>query len=136
LCGRCAAAGAAIVGAMSSLTPILLLVASNVFMTIAWYGHLLFKGASLPVVILLAWLIALPEYCLAVPANRFGHLSQGGVYTAPQLKIIQEGISITVFLVFTLWVLKEAPRWQDVAAFALILSGLALALWSRGAPAA
>jgi hypothetical protein len=120
---------------MSPATPILLLVASNVFMTVAWYGHLLFKGASLPVVILASWLIALPEYCLAVPANRFGHLSQGGAYTAPQLKIVQEGISITVFLAFTLWVLHETPRWQDLLAFGLILAGLAVALLTRATPA-
>lgn len=108
---------------------ILLLIASNCFMTLAWYGHLKFKTAALPLVIILAWLVALPEYCLAVPANRLGHVSLGGGYTAPQLKILQEGISIAVFVLFSLLVLKETPRWQDALALALIMSGLCVALW-------
>jgi uncharacterized protein (DUF486 family) len=110
---------------------VLLLVASNCFMTLAWYGHLKFKSVGLPLVILLAWLIALPEYCLAVPANRLGHLSFGGSYTAPQLKVLQEGISILVFVLFSLLVLKETPRWQDALALVLIMSGLCVALWPR-----
>ena len=68
------------------MNTILLLVFSNVFMTIAWYGHLKYKSHALGAVILISWLIALPEYMLQVPANRFGH----GAFTAPQLKIIQE----------------------------------------------
>ncbi|MBI2362744.1 MAG: DMT family protein, partial [Elusimicrobia bacterium] len=70
---------------------VLLLVASNVFMTFAWYGHLRYKGFPLWGVILASWLIALPEYALQVPANRLGH----GYFSAPQLKILQEGISIS-----------------------------------------
>ncbi len=113
--------------------PILLLCASNLFMTIAWYGHLKYKHAALWLVILVSWGIALPEYALQVPANRMGH----GVYTAPQLKIIQEAISVAVFLGFTLWYLKETPRWTDIGAFLLIFAGLALALFGRSAaPAA
>lgn len=110
---------------------ILLLIASNCFMTMAWYGHLKIKGRALIVIILLSWLIALPEYCLAVPANRLGHLSLGGTYSAPQLKILQEGISVLVFVAFSIWYLKETPRWQDMLAIALILGGLSLALLSR-----
>ena len=110
---------------------ILLLLASNVFMTLAWYGHLKIKAVPLIAVIAVSWLIAFPEYCLAVPANRLGHISQGGPFSAPQLKILQEAISILVFLVFTLILLKEVPRWQDLVAFALIFAGLAVALWPR-----
>jgi len=108
--------------------PVLLLCASNLFMTVAWYGHLRFKSAPILTVILISWLIALPEYALQVPANRIGH----GMYTAPQLKLIQEAISITVFVGFSIAYLKEAPRWTDVAGFLLIYGGLALALFGRG----
>ncbi len=104
---------------------ILLLIGSNAFMTVAWYWHLLFKDWPLWQVVLISWLIALPEYCLAVPANRIGH----GTFTAPQLKIIQEAIGVGAFVVFSLLVLKEAPTWRDGAAFALILAGLGVALW-------
>ena len=103
---------------------ILLLVASNVFMTFAWYGHLRYKGFPLWAVILTSWLIALPEYALQVPANRLGH----GFYTAPQLKILQEAISIMVFLVFCAAYLKEPVRWNHLAGMALILCGVALGL--------
>jgi uncharacterized protein (DUF486 family) len=102
------------------LTTIVLLILSNAFMTVAWYGHLKFKTASLLVVILASWLIALPEYALQVPANRFGH----GQFSAPQLKIIQEVISISVFLVFTTLYLREAPRWNDWIAMLLILAAV------------
>jgi len=73
---------------------VLLLALSNTFMTVAWYGHLKFKHAALLTTVLVSWLIALPEYALQVPANRFGH----DQFTAPQLKIIQEAISIAVFV--------------------------------------
>ncbi len=118
---------------MRPFAPILLLIASNLFMTVAWYWHL--KGPKWPLfaIILVSWLIALPEYCLAVPANRLGHAGLGGVYSAAQLKILQEGIAITVFLGFSLWYLKETPRWQDLAGFGLILAGLAVALSGRQA---
>jgi uncharacterized protein len=112
---------------------ILLLMLSNCFMTVAWYGHLKVRNAALITVIAVSWLIALPEYCLAVPANRLGHIDHGGSFSAPQLKVLQEGISIVVFLVFTLLVLRETPRWQDFLAFALIMAGLAVAMLSRSA---
>lgn len=101
----------------------LLLLASNVFMTAAWYGHLRFKSKALWVVVLVSWLIALPEYMLQVPANRIGH----GAFTAPQLKILQEGISIAVFCVFCLFYLKEPIRWNYAVSFLLILAAAGFA---------
>jgi len=119
------------------MNTILLLLASNVFMTVAWYWHLK-APATLPLIafIGISWLIALPEYCLAVPANRLGHVSLGGPFTAPQLKLIQEGLSLLVFLVFSLVVLKESPRWQDYVGMALIMAGLGVALSGRADPQA
>lgn len=104
---------------------VLLLLASNVFMTVAWYGHLRHKGFPLLATILVSWLIAFPEYCLQVPANRFGHAN----FSAPQLKILQEAISILVFLAFCAAYLKEPIRWNHVAALSLILCGVAVGLW-------
>ncbi|MFM2044221.1 MAG: hypothetical protein RLY86_2797 [Pseudomonadota bacterium] len=98
------------------LTPVLLLVASNVFMTVAWYGHLKHKSTPLLVAILVSWGIAFFEYCLQVPANRMGH----AVYTAPQLKMIQEVITLLVFAAFSTLYLGEHLRWNDWVAFALI----------------
>ncbi|HRD78123.1 MAG TPA: DMT family protein, partial [Hyphomicrobiaceae bacterium] len=86
------------------LVPALLLIASNVFMTLAWYGHLSYKSQPLFVVILVSWGIAFIEYCLAVPANRFGH----GLYSAAELKTMQEVITLLVFAVFSVVWLKEA----------------------------
>jgi uncharacterized protein len=100
---------------------LILLVLSNIFMTFAWYYHLKHKGWSLLTAILISWLIALPEYLLQVPANRIGHKDFGGPFTAPQLKIMQEAITLTVFGVFSILVLKEKLRWNDIAAFALVL---------------
>ena len=77
----------------SFVLPVLMLLASNVFMTFAWYGHLKFKTAWLPLVILVSWGIAFVEYCLAVPANRWG----SEVYSAAQLKTIQEVVTLLVF---------------------------------------
>lgn len=100
---------------------VLLLIASNSFMTMAWYGHLKFKAAPLLVVIAVSWLIALPEYALQVPANRLGH---DGGFSAPQLKILQEVISISVFVIFSAWYLREVPRWNDWLAFLMILGAV------------
>jgi uncharacterized protein (DUF486 family) len=105
---------------------ILLLVASNIFMTLAWYGHLKFKfleGKSLFFVILVSWGIAFFEYCLMVPANRGGYLS--GEFSGYQLKIIQEAVTLAVFVVFATLVLKEKLTWNTGVSFALIL----LAVW-------
>lgn len=101
------------------LAPIALLIASNVFMTFAWYGHLKFKTASLALVILIAWLIALPEYMLAVPANRIGH----GVYSAAELKTIQEVVTLSVFALFSWLFLKEPLGWNHAVGFGLIAAG-------------
>jgi hypothetical protein len=104
------------------VAPIVLLAMSNVFMTFAWYGHLKFKSAPLITVILVSWGIAFFEYCLAVPANRIGH----GTYTAAQLKTIQEVITLTVFVGFSVFFLKESISWTTVAGFVLIAAGAAL----------
>src|SRR6187402_3901778 len=97
---------------------ILLLTASNIFMTFAWYGHLKFKfleGKSLFFVILVSWGIAFFEYCLMVPANRSGYLS--GDFTGYQLKIIQEAITLGVFTIFAWLVLKEKLTWNYAVSF-------------------
>ena len=103
------------------LAPIGLLMASNIFMTFAWYGHLRFKAAPLALVIGLSWLIALPEYMLAVPANRWG----SAVYSAPQLKGMQEVITLLVFAGFSALYLGQSLKWNHWAGFALI----AVAAW-------
>lgn len=108
----------------------LLLFGSNAFMTWAWYGHLR-KSWGLPLAILISWLIALPEYALQVPANRLGHAGQGGPFTAPQLKIIQEAITLSVFTIFTIVVLKEKPRVHDVIAFVLIFAAVLVSMLGR-----
>ena len=96
-----------------------LLVASNLFMTLAWYGHLRFKAAPLLAVILVSWGIAFFEYVLQVPANRIGH----GHFSAAQLKTIQEVISLTVFAGFSWLYLGERLGWQHAVGFALICAG-------------
>ncbi len=101
------------------LIPILLLLASNVFMTLAWYGHLAFKEKPLLLVILASWGIAFIEYCLAVPANRQGH----AVYSAAELKTIQEIITLIVFAGFSVLYLKEPLGWNHAVGFALIAAG-------------
>ena len=101
------------------LLPILMLVASNVFMTFAWYGHLKFKDYSLPLVIMVAWGIAFFEYWLAVPANRWG----SAVYSAAQLKTMQEVITLLVFAGFSLVYLKEPIGWNHLVGFAFISAG-------------
>ena len=110
---------------------VLLLIASNCFMTWAWYGHLKKTGWTIPVAIGISWLIAFPEYVLQVPANRIGHISHGGPFTAAQLKVLQEAITLTVFIVFAAVVLKEKPRWNEAVAFVLIFAGVAVAMMGR-----
>ena len=99
--------------------PILMLLGSNIFMTLAWYGHLRFKEAPLVTVIFAAWGIALVEYCLAVPANRWGN----AVYTTAQLKTMQEVITLVVFVGFAVFYLKEPLGWNHALGFALIALG-------------
>lgn len=98
---------------MRAVWTVLLLIGSNTFMTWAWYGHLKKASWSIPLAIGVSWLIALPEYMLQVPANRIGHVSQGGPFTASQLKIVQEAVTLGVFMVFAWLVLKERPRAQE-----------------------
>ena len=99
------------------IAPLILLTISNVFMTFAWYGHLKHKTAALWIVILVSWGIALFEYCFQVPANRIGH----EVYSAAQLKTIQEVITLVVFSVFSVTYLKEQFKWNYLVGFALII---------------
>lgn len=110
---------------------VVLLIASNVFMTYAWYYHVKQKTWPLLVAIGVSWLIALPEYCLQVPANRYGHVDRGGAFTLPQLKVIQEAITLAVFLVFTIMVANERPRSTDLVAFALMFAAVGVAMWGR-----
>ena len=107
---------------------VLLLLASNVFMTVAWYGHLRFKGVSLWKVVLASWGIAFFEYCLQVPANRWGY----GQFTAYQLKVTQEVVTLVVFMVFSALWLGEPPRWNYLVAFALVLAAVGFAFLPRG----
>ncbi len=107
---------------------ILLLVASNTFMTIAWYGHLRFKDVSflkntgLITAILISWGIAFLEYCLMIPANKLGAAANGGPFNMWQLKLIQEVISISVFVIFTLIFFKtEQLRWNHAIGFGFLL---------------
>ena len=108
---------------------ILLLIASNAFMTMAWYGHLNYKQAPLWIAIGVSWLIALPEYILQVPANRIGHSQEG--FSAPQLKIIQEVISISVFMIFSYLYLREAPKANEWIAFLLIIGAVIIMMYPR-----
>jgi uncharacterized protein (DUF486 family) len=120
------------------MSTVLLLIASNCFMTFAWYWHLRWGKAdsSWGSLILLSWLIALPEYALAVPANRLGHASLGGPFSAPQLKLIQEAIALGIFVIFSAAVLREMPTWRFFVAAGLIVAGLAVALGGRPSVAA
>ena len=102
---------------MRYVLPVLLLVASNVFMTFAWYGHLKFKSAPLWIAIVASWAIAFFEYCLQVPANRMGH----GTFSAAEIKTIQEIITLIVFSVFSALYLKEEFKWNYLVGFALII---------------
>jgi hypothetical protein len=109
---------------------IALLIASNVFMTFAWYGHLRFREAPLWLAVLGSWGIAFFEYCLQVPANRWGY----GAFSAYQLKIMQEVITLGVFFVFAWAWLRETPRWNHLVAMALLAAAVGFAFWP--APAA
>ncbi len=102
----------------SIVTPIVLLLVSNIFMTFAWYGHLKFKHYPLWQVIMISWLIAFAEYCFQVPANRMGHAT----FNTAQLKTIQEIITLVVFSFFSVLYLKEEFRWNYAVGFALIIA--------------
>lgn len=103
----------------AQVMPIVLLSLSNVFMTFAWYGHLRFKEQPLLLVIIVSWLIAFFEYCLAVPANRYGNV----VYSAAELKTIQEVLSLSVFAIFSVLYLKEPISFSQAMGFGFIALG-------------
>lgn len=105
--------------ALPYILPVVMLVASNLFMTFAWYGHLRYPGKPLLLVILASWGIALFEYCLAVPANRLGHQ----VYTVAELKTIQEIVTLTVFAAFSVFWLAERFTLSYFVGFCLIGAG-------------
>ena len=109
------------------MSTVLLLIASNVFMTFAWYGHLKHRSAPLVTAIVVSWLIAFGEYCLQVPANRLGY----GRFTAYQLKLIQEAITLAVFVVFAYIYLGEALRWNYIVAFLFLFAAVGFAFWGR-----
>lgn len=115
----------------SMIITVVLLIISNVFMTIAWYGHLKLQQAghikSWPLigVILLSWGLALIEYCFMIPANRIGFRENGGPFSLFQLKIIQEVISLTVFTVIAMWMFQgEKLHWNHVAAFLCLMAAV------------
>src|SRR5579872_2190201 len=113
------------------MSTILLLTMSNVFMTFAWYGHLKY-GHDWPLwkAILVSWGIAFVEYCLAVPANRWGFVSFSGF----QLKIVQEAITLAVFLVFAMTFLKEKMAWNYALSFVLLMAAVASAFLFKPGP--
>jgi len=106
---------------------VILLVISNVFMTFAWYGHLKHRSAPVIEAIVISWLIAFGEYCFQVPANRIGY----GQFTGYQLKIIQESVTLTVFVVFAYFYLGEPVRWNYAVSFVLLFAAVAFAFWGR-----
>ncbi|HOJ78205.1 MAG TPA: DMT family protein [Bacillota bacterium] len=99
---------------------VVLLILSNIFMTFAWYGHLKYKDTPLVKVIMISWLIAFVEYCFQVPANRIGH----NFFSAAQLKIMQEVITLVVFTVFSVLYLKEGLKWNYIVGFLMILGAV------------
>lgn len=116
-----------------SITTILLLICSNVFMTFAWYGHLKMKDfswfAAMPIfgVILFSWAIAFFEYCFQVPANRIGFQGNGGPFSLMQLKVIQEVITLIVFIIFSTLAFKtETFRWNHALACVLLIAAVYL----------
>lgn len=101
---------------------IALLTASNIFMTFAWYGHLKFKSVPIWKAVLVSWLIAFAEYCFQVPANRLGYRH----FSAAQLKVLQEAITLSVFCVFSVWYLRESLKWNVLVGFLLVIAGVAV----------
>ena len=106
---------------------IVLLCISNTFMTVAWYGHLKHRSAPILEAIVLSWLIAFGEYCFQVPANRIGY----GEFTGYQLKIVQECITLTVFVIFAWLYLGERIRWNYAVSFVFLVGAVVSAFWGR-----
>ena len=119
---------------MNYILPILLLIVSNIFMTLAWYGHLKMQNmhiihgdTPLFIIILISWGLAFMEYCFMVPANRVGFVGNGGPYNLFQLKIIQEVITLTVFVIYTTWSFPdETLHWNHLAAFVCMIAAVSL----------
>lgn len=105
---------------ISMLKPIILLCIANLFMTVAWYGHLKFKNASLWMIIVISWLIAFIEYCFQVPANRIGH----EYFTVTQLKVMQEVITLIVFAGFSTIYFKESFKWNHLVGFLCLVAAV------------
>jgi len=103
----------------AKIAPVFMLLASNIFMTFAWYGHLRYLGSPLWTAVIVSWGIAFFEYWLAVPANRIGH----AVYATAQLKTMQEVITLIVFAGFSVIYLKEPFTWNYAIGFALVAAG-------------
>jgi uncharacterized protein (DUF486 family) len=99
------------------MTTVILLIISNIFMTIAWYGHLKYKSSPLWLAILVSWMIASLEYCFQVPANRIGY----GQFTGAQLKTIQEVITLIIFAIFSVVYLKEPLKWNYLVGFGFMI---------------
>lgn len=123
---------------MRFLLTIVFLTISNTFMTLAWYGHLRFKdmewskNLGLVSIILISWGIALFEYIFQVPANKYGFKENGGPFSLMQLKVTQEAISITVFLIFSIFFFKtEKIAWNHIVAFSLILLAVFFAFMKK-----
>lgn len=117
----------------TSIITIILLIISNVFMTLAWYGHLKLQSAGISknwplfVVILFSWGIALLEYCFMIPANRIGYQENGGPFSLFQLKVIQEAITLTVFTVIAMFLFSgEKIHWNHIAAFICLIAAVCL----------
>ncbi|HEY0769832.1 MAG TPA: DMT family protein [Sphingobacteriaceae bacterium] len=113
---------------MRAIYTVIMLTVSNIFMTLAWYGHLKFKDMEwsksfgLVAIILISWLLALAEYAFQVPANKYGFKGNGGSFSLVQLKVIQEIISISVFLIFTILFFKsEKIAWNHIISFILLI---------------
>jgi hypothetical protein len=117
----------------SAIITLVLLVVSNVFMTFAWYGHLKLQSSGISTnwplfaVILFSWGIALLEYCCQVPANRIGFEGNGGPFSLLQLKVIQEVITLVVFVIFSLWAFEGFQiRWNHILAFFMLIGAVYL----------
>ena len=109
------------------MTTVVLLFISNTFMTFAWYGHLKYRSLPMFSAIVVSWLIAFGEYCFQVPANRIGY----GEFTGYQLKIIQECVTLTVFVVFAYLYLGEPLRWNYALSGVCVLGAVLFAFWGR-----
>ena len=106
---------------------VLLLLVSNTFMTFAWYGHLKYRTAPIAAAVVLSWLIAFGEYCFQVPANRMGY----GQFTGYQLKIVQEAITVIVFVAFAYGYLGESLRWNYAVSFLCLIGAVVFTFWGR-----